>query len=264
MPNITVNAVKDFQMCERLYDYRHLEKLPEKLYSRDIYTEKFENTIKNIVYFFFFKKQGGVIPSYSALLNRWEKMWFPKDTTSYDIITEQHETAYGNMASLTSKAAGILLAFYEKYSEAEVIPMAICEEYSVPGKHKINIEDKFDLILFQDGNYLVTKIVFNYKQSNKHIYNFDFCAMKKGYENRHPTKMPKVRIGYIDLMSNNLNFHEEKINDEQMTVFDYWFDKIGKTEVFVPKRNLIPYCKKCPFDKPCSQWAGWISESYNA
>ncbi len=151
MPFVSVDGLKDFQLCERLYDYRHLEKIPEKIYSRDIYTEKFENTIKNIIYFFFYKKQSGVIPSYASLLNRWEKMWFPKNTTSYDIITEQHESVYGNVASLTSKAAAALLLFYEKYSESNFIPMSISEEYIVPSGGPYNIEDKFDLILYKNN-----------------------------------------------------------------------------------------------------------------
>ena len=261
MSSVTVNGIKDFQMCERLYDYRYIELYPEKVYSRDLYTNKFENTIKNIIYFFFFKKQGGIIPSYSALLNRWEKMWFPKDTTSYDIITEQHETAYGNLASLTSKAAGILLSFYDQYSDAELIPMGIAEEYSVPGKHKLNIEDKFDLLLYKNGEFLITKILFNYKNSNKHLYHIDFCAMQKGFENRHPTRISKAKFGYIDIMSPNINFNEYIITEEDVKSFEYWFDKIATTEIFAPKRNLIPYCKKCPFDKPCSKWTGWTSET---
>jgi len=146
MSDITVNGLKDFQICERLYDYRHVEKVAEKIYSRDIYTNKFENTIKNIIYFFFFKKQSGIVPSYSALLNRWEKMWFPKGITSYDIVTEQHETAYGNMSSLTSKAAAALLMFYEKYSDSNYIPIAIADDYFIPGKNGNNISDIFDVI----------------------------------------------------------------------------------------------------------------------
>ena len=43
MANITVNGLKDFQICERLYDYRHREKTPETIYSRDLYSIKFEN-----------------------------------------------------------------------------------------------------------------------------------------------------------------------------------------------------------------------------
>ena len=40
MLNLSVNAIKDFQICERLYDYRHREKTPETIYSRDLYTLK--------------------------------------------------------------------------------------------------------------------------------------------------------------------------------------------------------------------------------
>lgn len=260
MPFINVNAVKDFQTCERLYDYRHLEKMPEKIYSRDIYTEKFETTIKNIIYFFLFKKQGGIVPSYASLLNRWEKMWFPKDTTSYDIITEQHESAYGNIASLTTKAASALLMFYEEYAEAKIIPMAISEDYIVPGKKGYNIEDKFDAIIYDGNSYLIVKILFNYKQSNKSVYQTDFSAMYRGFANRYPSKMQDAKFGYIDILSPNVKFLEFPLNQGDIKSFDYWFDKIQTTKVLAPKRGLIPYCKKCPFDKPCSQWNGWNQE----
>jgi hypothetical protein len=70
MLKLTVAAIKDFQTCERLYDYRYKQELSEKIYSRDIYTNKFEITIKNILYYFWFKKQAGITPSYASLLNR--------------------------------------------------------------------------------------------------------------------------------------------------------------------------------------------------
>ena len=128
MLNLSVNAIKDFQICERLYDYRYEEKLPETVYSRDLYSVKFENTIKNIIHFFWFKKQAGITPSYASLLNRWEKIWFPKDTSHYDIITEKHESAYGNVASLTTQAASVLLKFHETYSQMDLIPISIFDE----------------------------------------------------------------------------------------------------------------------------------------
>ena len=55
MLKLTVPAIKDFQTCERLYDYRYREELSEKIYSRDIYTNKFETTIKNILYYLVLK-----------------------------------------------------------------------------------------------------------------------------------------------------------------------------------------------------------------
>lgn len=263
MANISVEGLKDFQLCERLYDYRHLQKMPEKIYSRDIYGQKFENTMKNIIYFFFFKKQSGIIPSYSSLLNRWEKMWFPKNTTSYDIITEQHESAYGNLSSLTSKAAAALLLFYEEYSDSDIIPMAISEEYTVPSGKTFNIEDKFDLILYRNKTYYIVKILFNYKQSNKSQYLVDFCSMYAGFNNRHPARMGDARFGYIDMLGQHTGFVDFPINSNDMNSFNYWLEKIQDTKVFVPKRGLIPYCKKCPYDKPCSEWNGWDNEVKN-
>jgi hypothetical protein len=254
MLNLSVNGIKDFQICERLFDYRHLEKLPEKIYSRDIHTEKFENTIKNIIYFFMFKKQSGTVPSYSAILNRWEKMWFPKDTTSYDIITEQHETVYGNTASLTSKAAASLLLFYEKYSNLNIIPIAISEEYYISTKKQSNIKDSFDLIFYKDRTFFVTKILFNYKQSQKDSYKIDFACLKKGFENKHPDKVNRVKYGYIDVLSQNVGFTEYILTEDDIIIFDEWCDKIDSTEIFMSKRGLIPHCKKCPFNDPCSKW----------
>lgn len=259
METISVQSLKDFQLCERLFDYRHKQKMPEKVYSRDIHAEKFESTIKSIMYFFFFKKQGGIIPSYSSLLNRWEKIWFPKNTNSYDIVTEQHETAYGNTASLTSRAAGVLLTFHEQYANSAYIPVAIDEEYNLPIGN-INLQDNFDIILYNNKKYYVTKIIFGYKYSNRDLYRTDFCTLYKAYANRHPKRIANTKFGFIDPLSQNVEFNEFQIRDEDLQYYDYWCDKILNTEILVPKRGLISYCKKCPFDEPCSNWNSWKKE----
>ena len=48
MIQISIQQLKDFQTCERLYDFRYNEKLPETIGSRTLNTIKFENTIKVI------------------------------------------------------------------------------------------------------------------------------------------------------------------------------------------------------------------------
>jgi hypothetical protein len=254
MKTLSVQAIKDFQICERLFDYRHLQEMSEKIYSRDINSEKFQKTMKNILYFFMFKKQSGIIPSYSAILNRWEKMWFPKNINSYDIIAEQHETAYGNMASLTTKAAKSLLLFYDRYSKIDFVPLAISEDYYVSTKRGTNIKDTFDIIMFFDKFFYVTKIIFNYKHSQKDIYKTDFVCLKKGFEIRYPKKAEYAKYGFIDMMSQNIGFQEYAISEDDIMLFDHWCDKIDTTKVLMNKRGLIPYCKKCPFDDPCSKW----------
>lgn len=257
MLSLTTDSIKDFQTCERLYDYRYVEQLPEKLYSRDIYTSRFESTIKNILYYFWYKKQAGISPSFSSLLNRWEKLWFPKNMDSYDIITEQHESAYGNVASLTTKASSVLLNFHEKYSDYNLIPIAISEDYTAVVNKNIRVEDTFDLIYHKDGFNYAVKFLFNYRTANRFMYQVDFATMYVGFKNRHPFKIDSTKFGYIDLLSDNLKFTEYEISQEDVDSVEYWGDAIFEKEVFVPRRGLTPYCKKCPFDEPCSKWNGW-------
>lgn len=257
MITLTSESIKDFQLCERLYDYRYLEKRPETIYSRDLYTQKFENSIKSIIHFFWFKKQGGITPSYSSLLNRWEKIWFPKDTSHYDIMTEQHESAYGNVASLTTQAAGILLRFHEMYSDMDIIPMSISEDYIINLTPNIRVEDKMDIIYRQGNENYVIKFIFNYKNSQKYLYQVDFSIMYLLFKNHYGARINETKFGYIDLLSNNPQFNEYKITQEDIESIEYWCDTIYSKDVFVPRRGLTSYCKKCPFDTPCSKWSGW-------
>jgi len=254
---LSTDSIKDFQICERLYGYRHVEEYPEKIYSREIYTLRFESTIKNILYYFWYKKQAGTTPSYSSIINRWEKLWFPKNTDAYDIINDQHESLYGNVASLTTKAAGILLRFYEEYSDTNIIPIAISEDYIAKINRDIRIEDKFDLIYMLDNDIYVVKFLFSYKNSNTYMYQVDFSSMYAGFKTRHPDRVDAAKFGYVDLMSDNIKFSEYNISYEDKESLDYWCDSIYSKEVLVPRRGLTPYCKKCPFDEPCSKWNGW-------
>lgn len=254
MLELNIDAIKDFQICERLYDYRYNDKLYEKVYSRDLLSLKFESTIKNIIYFFWFKKQGGFVPSYSSLLNRWEKLWFPKNTDAYDIMIDQHESHYGNMASYTTKASSLLLRFYEIYSDFDAIPIGISESYIAVINKDIKINDKFDLIYRKNNKNYVIKFLFNYKSKNSFIYQVDFATMYLGFRSHHPLQLHNTSFGYIDFASNNLNFVEYDINDEDIDSLKFWGSQILEKQVFVPRRGLTSYCKKCPFDKPCSTW----------
>lgn len=255
MKTLTVDSIKDYQICERLYDYRHNEKILEKIYSRDILSQKFETTIKNILYFFWFKKQGGITPSYSSLLNRWEKLWFPKEITAYDISIDQHESHYGNMASYTTKAAAVLLKFHETYFDADIIPIGISESYIAVLNQDIKIEDKFDLIYRKKNNNYVVKFLFNYKSKNSYMYQVDFTSMYLGFKIQHPTQMSSTKFGYIDLAGNECNFVEYEVTQEDIDSVIFWSNSIRDKDVFVPRRGLTSYCKRCPFDGPCSKWA---------
>jgi len=153
MQLINVQSIKDYQTCALLYKYRHKDNLPEKILARDLITERFENTIKEIIYYFFYKKQGGYAPSYSSLLNRWEKLWFSENVSNYDIVTEKHESAYGNNASLTTKAAALLLSFHKNFSHQDYIPISINDECIVPVGKSVKMKYVFDIILAKNKKY---------------------------------------------------------------------------------------------------------------
>jgi hypothetical protein len=251
---ITIPQLKDFQTCERLYDYRHIQNLPETIGSRQLSSMKFENTLKSIVHYFFYKKQSGVTPSYSSLLNRWEKLWFPRGSSTYEIIHEQHETAYGNIASLTTKAASVLLELIENFSDQDLIPMGIDEEYAYPINSQVAIKDKFDLIYYKKGSIYVVKWIFNHRMKYEDSYVVDFSAMHGGFNNRFPEKIRKAKFGYYDLMNQKSDFTEFNIEQADIDALKYWCDSLYQETVFPHRRGLTAYCKSCPFDKPCSKW----------
>lgn len=257
MKQLTVEAIKDYQTCGLLYNYRHEEKMPETILSRELVSTRFENTIKSVINYFFYKKQGGIVPSYSSLLNRWEKLWFNKSTTAYDIIHEQHESFYGNTASLTSKAAAALLEFYEAHANSSAIPIAIDEDFYLPIDRLVKIKDKFDLILFENSNYCVYKWVFNFRNSHTSLYQMDFSVLYSAFKHKFPDRISRAKFGYYDLLSSTQKFVEYEINEDDINALNYWCSTIEDDKKFVPRRGLTSYCKKCPFDKPCSKWKDW-------
>jgi hypothetical protein len=254
MIHITIPQLKDFQTCERLYDYRHIQKLPETTGSRQLYSIKFENTLKSIVHYFFYKKQSGITPSYSSLLNRWEKLWFPKGSSTYEIIHEQHETAYGNMASLTTKAASVLLGLMENFSDQDIIPIAIDEEYICPITDDTAIKDKFDLIFYKNNSVYIVKWILNSKNKYEDTYVVDFTSMHVGFKNKFPDKMNIAKIGYYDLLNSKSNFNEFRVETADIEALKYWCESLRQESVFPHRRGLTSYCRSCPFDKPCSKW----------
>jgi hypothetical protein len=257
MKELKVESIKDYQTCGLLYRYRHLDKMSETIQSRDLLAIRFENTIKSVVNYFFYKKQGGLVPSYSSLLNRWEKIWFNKQTTSYDIIHEQHESFYGNTASFTSRAAAALLEFYNTQCESQAIPIAIDQQFYLPIEKNSKINDNFDLITFDSSFYYVYKWVFNLRGSHTSLYQVDFAVLHEAFKHKFPDKINKAKFGYYDLLSSNQEFIEYEVNEDDSKALRYWCATIDQDEKLVPRRGLTSYCKKCPFDKPCSKWKDW-------
>ena len=254
MLKINLKQLKDYQVCARLYDYRHIDRIPERIGGRELNNIKFENTLKNVVNFFFYKKQSGSAPSYSSLLNRWEKLWYPKGTTAYDIAHEQHEGFHANNASLTTKAASVLLGISENFSDPDIIPMAIDEEFIVPINDKVAVSDRFDLIYYHNNKIYVVKWVFNIKFKKQYLYATDFAVLNMSYWNKYGNKIDNTKFGYYDLLNPKQNFTEFESKKEDVETLSAWCNSLDEEKFFLPKRGMISYCSSCPYDSQCSKW----------
>ena len=80
---------------------------------------------------------------------------------------------------------------------------------------------------------------------------------RSGIGLRHPDRVKNTNFGYIDLLSNSVKFIEYSISSEDLDSLEYWCATICDKEMFVPRRGLTSYCKKCQYDEICSKWIGW-------
>jgi len=252
--DITVDGLKDFQMCALLYDFRHQQKRYESIPRSEELALRYENIMMKIVSFFFYKKQSGVVPSVSALLNRWEKHWFPKDMTSYDIAIEQHDVSGGNLSSYSTEATRSLLGFYEDFAkDIESDPLLIDEEFIIPIGSDVRLMGTFDLVLRDKKNvHTVIKWVTNTKRIPVSSMVLDFAALKMALDYRNDRKPMVVRYGYYDLVSTSkFGFKPTEVPEVDINALLYWVDEANKTQLFMPRRGLANYCRYCPYDTPC-------------
>ena len=260
-PNIlTVDSIKDYQMCELLYSYRHKEELYEPIGTRDLMAERYENVIRKVASFFFYKMQGGNIPSYNALLNRWERLWFNDNMTAYDIATEQHETLHGNMASYTTVACAALLKFYEDFEGMMASPLLINEEFVVPIVHKtVRLEGTIDLVLkYPDDKYQVIRWSGRKRRPAAGSLTLDYAAIKYAFEYRNKKKrLDNVTYWMYDLGSSSPGYVSIDIEKRDLQNLFFWSQRITNAKSFPPRRGLTTYCKQCPFDKPCSKYSDY-------
>src|SRR5688500_963496 len=144
---LSVEAIKDYQVCERFYDYKYNDKEPETVLGRELIAQRFENTLKRVASFFFYKKQAEIVPSYNALLNRWEKLWFPKDMDAYDLAIEQQDINHGNLSSYSNAAAAALEQFHNVFSKDKSDPILIDEPFLLTLTPGVRLEGRIDVML---------------------------------------------------------------------------------------------------------------------
>lgn len=255
---LTVDAIKDFQVCELFYDYRYQQNEHENILGRELMMQRFENTLKKVASFFFYKKQADSTPSYNAILNRWEKLWFPKDMTAYDLAVEQHGISHGNIASFSNIAAAALERFHDAFSQDSGQPILIDETFLVPiGRSNTRLEGKLDLVLRNGDDYRVIKWSARPNKPGINSLLLDFAAQRYAFEHRNDTPK-KVEYQLYELASSASDFAKiEQPRIADVRALKYWAVEIEAASSFVPRRGYTAYCKGCPFDEQCANFTAW-------
>ena len=257
MLTLTTESIKDYQVCSFFFNEKYILESNDASYAREQLAEKFEMTLRRIVSFFFYKRQGGIVPSYNALLNRWEKLWFPKNVTAYDISTERHESAHGNLASYSNAAAAALLKFYEDFINYKADPIIIDEKFLMPIGKELRLEGKFDLVLKNQNGFQVIKWSTKTKRPPLDSFTYDFAGLKLAYDYRNKSDRTPEYLMY-DLGSTNPGGTVMTPTTADVKGLIYWANKAKDSydnELYVPRRGFTTYCRNCAFDKPCRKFS---------
>ncbi len=249
MTRLTVQAIKDYQVCSLFYSYRYHDKEYEPMNNRVLMADRFHDVLTRVVAFFFYKKQSGVTPSYNAIVNRWERLWFPKEMDAYDLAIEQHTISHGNLAQYSNVAVMGLKKLYEDFESADIQPMLINEDFSVPIASDVILDGNLDLVYRIGGEYHVIRWSTTQKKPSLANLQMEFAGTRLAWNHRSPAGL-KVKYAVYDLGSDSPGRMDFDIDSVPRGLIEYWADQ-AKLGEFVPRRGYTAYCKGCPFDVPC-------------
>lgn len=266
--DFTVEAIRDFQVCELFYESRYLKQLYEPQHARSLLATKFAETAKKVANFFFYRVQSGEVPEREELFQKWEKLWFPEDMSPYDLVTQQHPIGGDTLISLSNLAMSSLDNFYGFFSLMgglpEGTPVAIDDSFRVPITRSHYLTGTLDLVLLDNNRYKVIKWVGSRSNPRPMDLFYDLAALKYGFgASRNPEHLP------VDYMVFNLGSSTDgylDVDPPQSADVDallYWARKAIASDHFVPRRGYTAYCKGCPFDKTCLEWQNWSEAKHS-
>lgn len=259
MIQLTVKDIKDYQTCALLYAYRNVNPIYEYIPNHMLMDGRFESALKNVLTFYFHKKQSGSQPTFDYLVKKWEKLWFPKDTLVADIMLGKHNSTNYSLAKASNIAVQGLQGMYETFSQDYSIPLLIDEPFSVALGKTSTLNGVFDLVMrSKEGKFTVYKWGANIKKAKLSALQMDFAALKYSFDYRNSDR----EIGDVDYVFFDLSLPSPKPvkmepNSEDVDSLKFWAKSILTDETYAPRRGLTTYCKECPFDSPCSKFSGW-------
>lgn len=258
LKKLTVESIRDYHVCSLFYKYRYMDQLPEVIEYKRLISNRFHSTLGKVASYFFYRKQAGATAAYKTVVNKWEKLWFPKEMDAYDLAVQKHTIQYGNIATMSNSAVAALELFYNDFVQDEGIPVAIKESYITPMRFDIHLESEVDLILrYPNKRIKAIKWLDNMRHGNMNFMSMEFAAMKIAIDHHLG---PDVNVTYhlYDLSSSTRSYVElPQPSQDDMRAFFYWAYQIADSETFVPRRGFTAYCKGCPFDEQCLEFSQW-------
>lgn len=263
MKKITANQLRDFQTCALLSGFRYGDvehKVKETPDIRERRSLRYDETIRRVAAFFFYKKQSFSEPSYQALQNRWQKLWFSDDTVAADIAVMRNEVAWANEVSYTSQAASSLLAFYNDFADKQDQEVLLIDEpFYVPVGKDAYLTGSFDLVLRQkkpNGFYrydIYKWVTSNFKRSPA-FWVFDLAMLDYAFKHRNDGATVDTHFHLWNFGLYMPGDKEVMIEKKDIDMLKYWSQEIFNEKVYAPRRGLTSYCKSCPYDLPCSKY----------
>lgn len=261
VPTITITPsdIRDYQACSLYYHFKTTEPVT-KIGINELNQERFSNSMKKVISYFFYKRQGEATPSYNSLLKRWEKIWFPDKMDSYDLIHEQHNIVGKNTATYSNTAAGLLLRFFNDFAKKDKgIPINIDQEHLIPLIDGVRLSGNTDLILkYGADSYRIIKWESAIKKKIKTFYRYDFATMKLAH--MHSTgRADSSEVSYeLYGVGSDSDFGPVNHSPTKRDIdwLFYWAHKIKEQEIRVPSKGFTTYCSGCQWDRKCDAWNG--------
>lgn len=262
MIKITANSLKDFQTCSRLYDFKYNDKLPNRSRNtRDRKRDRFDETIKKVTTFFFYKKQSFTEPSYQALLNRWQKLWFADGTTAADIALLKNEIIWGSETSYTTQAALAFLEFHKTFADKSNEQVFMIDEpFAVPFGKEIAFEGVFDLVLREKREdqyvYKIYKWITGDARRSAYYWTIDFAMQSYAFQYKmKSTNTLKIEYYIWDFGSTVPGLKQVEVEVDDINALKFWAGELSQEKIFPSRRGLTSYCKSCEYNTPeCLNW----------
>jgi hypothetical protein len=251
MIEITPTKLRDFGLCRYLYEQKHIEGVPEKitLPERDQLVYEFEDSLQTAIKWFYFEAMADKVPSYKALMWKWEKLWF-KNVTAEDIMRASDYPGK-NRNSYNTDAATILAKFHNTHQRMGKVLM-INENYEVPITRNAKAVGNLDLVILVANQIVITHFSTRSKGSYARGTEGSFKVILDSLAFRHKADRIENKIT-IDLVRTGKTF-DTVVTDVDIENVKRLSDEMNNCTNFYPSNGCYWCDNGCQFKTEC--WTG--------